>query len=186
MKILHKILGLSIPLIFFLAFLGVFGGNQQVPCPPDSVGSECFESVNATKDFALAIGWSVLCAYLLYQPKPQKWIQEEKIKDIRLAEALIEENQDLIIKAWIKYFDNWIRMTVKKIWFDNKNIFLETKDGIVKSMPLDWFPRLEQASVEQRNEFELSAFGIHWEELDEDLSFEGFFKFQKKEVNTSS
>ena len=39
--------------------------------------------------------------------------------------------------------------------------------------------RLEQASVEQRNEFELSAFGIHWEELDEDLSFEGFFKFQK-------
>ena len=42
-------------------------------------------------------------------------------------------------------------------------------------MPLDWFPRLEQASVEQRNEFELSAFGIHWEELDEDLSFEGFF-----------
>ena len=76
-------------------------------------------------------------------------------------------------------------MTVKKIWFDNKNIFLETKDGIVKSMPLDWFPRLEQASVEQRNEFELSAFGIHWEELDEDLSFEGFFKFQKKEVDTS-
>jgi len=53
-------------------------------------------------------------------------------------------------------------------------------------MPLDRFPRLEHASVEQRNEFELSAFGIHWEELDEDLSFEGFFKFQKKEVDTSS
>ena len=56
MKILHKILALSIPLVFFLAFLGVFEGNQQVPCPPGSVGSECFESSNATKDFTVAIG----------------------------------------------------------------------------------------------------------------------------------
>lgn len=72
MKILHKILGLSISLAFFLAFLGVFGGNQHVPCPPDIVGSECFESSNATKDFAVAIGWSVLCTCLWYLPKPQK------------------------------------------------------------------------------------------------------------------
>jgi len=71
-------------------------------------------------------------------------------------------------------------MEVLKIWFDNKNIFLKTKEGVEKSMPLNWFPKLESATTQQRNNFELSPFGIHWENIDEDLSFEGFFKFQKE------
>ena len=74
-------------------------------------------------------------------------------------------------------------MEVTKIWFDSKNIFLKTKEGKEKSMPLKWFPRLEKATAKQRNDFELSPFGIHWEEINEDLSFEGFFKFHKEEVN---
>ncbi len=49
-------------------------------------------------------------------------------------------------------------------------------------MPLKWFPRLENASEQQRESFELSPFGIHWEEIDEYLSFEGFFTFRKEEV----
>jgi len=73
-------------------------------------------------------------------------------------------------------------MEVQKIWFDNKSIFLKTTDGIEKSMLLKWFPRLEKATSKQRNNFELSPFGIHWEEIDEDLSFEGFFKFQKEKA----
>lgn len=38
-------------------------------------------------------------------------------------------------------------MEVTKIWFDSKNIFLKTKEGIEKSMPLKWFPRLEKATA---------------------------------------
>ena len=72
-------------------------------------------------------------------------------------------------------------MEISNIWFDDKNIFLKTKQGIEKSMPLKWFPRLEKATEEQRQNFELSPFGIHWKEIDEDLSFDGFFKFQKRE-----
>lgn len=75
-------------------------------------------------------------------------------------------------------------MEILKIWFDYKNIFLETKEGIKKSMPLKWFPRLENATTQQRENFELSPFGIHWEDLEEDLSYEGFFNF-KKEGNSS-
>ncbi|QMU63362.1 MAG: DUF2442 domain-containing protein [Flavobacteriaceae bacterium] len=73
-------------------------------------------------------------------------------------------------------------MEVLKIWFDNKNIFLKTKKGIEKSMPLKWFPRLQNATPKQREGFELSPYGIHWKNIDEDLSFEGFLKFQKDEV----
>ena len=73
-------------------------------------------------------------------------------------------------------------MDISKIWFEDNSIFLKTKTGIEKSMPLRWFPKLENADTTQRKNFELSPFGIHWPVLDEDLSFEGFFKFQKEDA----
>jgi len=74
-------------------------------------------------------------------------------------------------------------MTVDKIWFDEDNIYLKTKDGREKCMPLSWFPRLEKANIEDRENYTLSPFGIHWQKLDEDLSFEGFFRFDKEKTN---
>ena len=38
--------------------------------------------------------------------------------------------------------------------------------------PLWWYPRLLRATPEQRSKCELSPFGVHWEEIDEDLSIE--------------
>lgn len=73
-------------------------------------------------------------------------------------------------------------MEILNIWFDHENIFLKTKEGVEKSMPLKWFPRLEKATDHQRKNYELSPFGIHWKEINEDLSFEGFFKFQKERI----
>lgn len=75
-------------------------------------------------------------------------------------------------------------MEIQKIWFDENAIFIATKEGIEKSMPLHWFPSLEKATAQQRNQYSLSPFGIHWEELDEDLSFEGFFKFKENKLKT--
>ncbi len=40
-------------------------------------------------------------------------------------------------------------------------------------MPLAWFPRLMRASAEAREAVEISAFGLHWEALDEDISVAG-------------
>jgi hypothetical protein len=50
--------------------------------------------------------------------------------------------------------------------------------GEERSMPLEWFPRLYTSQAE-REQFELSPFGIHWPGLDEDLSFEGFCTYSK-------
>ena len=66
-------------------------------------------------------------------------------------------------------------MKAQKIWFENGRIFLTTDDGRTGSLLLRAFPRLARASDEQRMKYELSRSGIHWPELDEDLSFEGFF-----------
>ena len=48
-------------------------------------------------------------------------------------------------------------------------------DGRTISVPLSWYPRLLQASVEERKRWRLigNGLGIHWEDLDEDISVEG-------------
>jgi hypothetical protein len=46
-------------------------------------------------------------------------------------------------------------------------------DGRVLGVPLAWFPRLLDASPEQRRNVEISPFGLHWEALDEDVSIAG-------------
>jgi Protein of unknown function (DUF2442) len=49
-------------------------------------------------------------------------------------------------------------------------------DGARLVTPLWWYPPLLAASAEQRNALELSPYGIHWPDLDEDLSVEGMLK----------
>ena len=70
------------------------------------------------------------------------------------------------------------------IWFDTQRIFAELQDGRVVGLPLSWFPRLEKANDKQRKGFEFWNDGawIHWEELDEDLSANGFLNFSKELV----
>jgi len=47
-------------------------------------------------------------------------------------------------------------------------------DGRVVSVPLEWFPSLRNATARQRNNWRLigGGIGIHWPELDEDISVE--------------
>ncbi len=46
-------------------------------------------------------------------------------------------------------------------------------DGRIIATPLNWYPRLANATPEQRSNYQLSFAGIHWPELDEDLSVIG-------------
>ena len=57
----------------------------------------------------------------------------------------------------------------------------ELSDGRIISVPLAWYPRLVHATPEERNNWELigTGQGIHWPDLDEDLSIEGFLAGRK-------
>jgi hypothetical protein len=66
-----------------------------------------------------------------------------------------------------------------KVWFEDNQIFIKTESGDKRSHPLSWFPKLLKASDEERMSYHISPFGIHWEKLDEDLSFDGFLTFTK-------
>ena len=61
-----------------------------------------------------------------------------------------------------------------KIWFDAEHIYLQDSQGKVGYLPLRDYKPLWNASNEEREEYELSPFGIHWAKLDEDLCFDGF------------
>lgn len=63
---------------------------------------------------------------------------------------------------------------VKKVWFDGGRIFIETNAGEKMSQPLRFFPRLQRADERQRAEWTQSYFGLHWDTIDEDISFESF------------
>lgn len=51
-------------------------------------------------------------------------------------------------------------------------------DGRVISVPLAWYPRLLHATQVQRNNWEIAGggYGIHWPDIDEDLSTEGMLR----------
>jgi hypothetical protein len=65
-------------------------------------------------------------------------------------------------------------MTIKKIWFDNNRIYGETDDGRVLWQSLLYYRRLLNATPAEREHYEMDDEGIHWEDLDEDVSFESF------------
>ena len=53
---------------------------------------------------------------------------------------------------------------------DDRRLTVALADGRVLQTPLWWYPRLLAATVEQRARVELSPLGIHWPEIDEDIS----------------
>ena len=61
------------------------------------------------------------------------------------------------------------------LYFDGERIHVCLSDGREISAPLDWFPRLRNATDEQRQQWELigRGVGIHWEAIDEDISVAG-------------
>ncbi|WMT91743.1 DUF2442 domain-containing protein [Pelagibacterium sp. H642] len=56
---------------------------------------------------------------------------------------------------------------------DDDSLWVTLSDGRTIGAPLAWFPRLLHATPEQRAAVELSSRGLHWEQLDEDISIAG-------------
>ena len=68
--------------------------------------------------------------------------------------------------------------SAKEVRFDADSLWVHLDDGRIIAAPLAWFPRLLQALPHERERFELSPHGIHWEHLDEDISIEGLLAGQ--------
>lgn len=67
------------------------------------------------------------------------------------------------------------RQRIAKVWVDDSNVFAQTTKGNIASYPFKMWKKLADGTPQQRQDFYLSYTGIHWPQLDEDLSFEGMF-----------
>ncbi len=63
--------------------------------------------------------------------------------------------------------------------FTATDLVVALSDGRKIVTPLDWYPRLKGASAAERANFEIMPMGIHWPDLDEDLSVAGMLKGQR-------
>ena len=70
--------------------------------------------------------------------------------------------------------ENVLKMKISKIWFADDRIYGLTDDGRELWQSLLYYRRLRQATDEERANYEMDDEGIHWYDLDEDVSFESF------------
>lgn len=69
-------------------------------------------------------------------------------------------------------------ISAEAVRFDTTRMWVTLSDGREIGVPLSWFPRLKDASVKDREQVEISPFGLHWTDLDEDISIEGLLAGQ--------
>jgi len=65
---------------------------------------------------------------------------------------------------------------IADVRFDRERMHVSLRDGREFTVPLWWYPRLLNATPEQREKWEITPFGdaLHWGKIDEDLDVRGF------------
>jgi Protein of unknown function (DUF2442) len=67
---------------------------------------------------------------------------------------------------------------VKQVQVTEDTLAVDLMDGRSISVPLAWYPKLAEATPEQRANWKIAGggYGIHWPDIDEDLSTEGLLR----------
>jgi hypothetical protein len=67
---------------------------------------------------------------------------------------------------------------VAEVTFTDETLSVAMKDGRTITVPLAWYPKLLHATPAQRSNWKIAGggYGIHWTEIDEDLSTEGLLR----------
>jgi len=82
--------------------------------------------------------------------------------------------------------DERLNTRAKSVNVTSSTLTVELEDGRSVSTPLAWYPRLENGTMKERRNFEIGHFGIHWPDLDEDLSIRGLLLGHQSGENSNS
>ncbi len=77
-------------------------------------------------------------------------------------------------------------VTATSIRFDDDSFWVELSDGRTLGVPLAWYPRLLRATAIQRNAVAISGRGLHWAEIDEDISIDGLLAGRADQTHGAS
>ncbi|MEA3339176.1 MAG: DUF2442 domain-containing protein [Chloroflexota bacterium] len=78
--------------------------------------------------------------------------------------------------------------TARHVEVTEDTLVVDFTDGRTASVPLAWYPRLLQSSPEERVNWRLigKGEGIHWPDLDEDISIENILLWQPSQESQAS
>lgn len=77
-----------------------------------------------------------------------------------------------------------ISVSATAVRFDDDQMWVELDDGRTLGIPLAWYPRLFHGSPELRAKCSISRSGLHWDELDEDISIAGLIAGRRDMTRT--
>jgi uncharacterized protein DUF2442 len=85
---------------------------------------------------------------------------------------LIVENRELLTLSGMSILASKVSSDVMDVQVLEAELIVRLSDGRTVSAPLAWFPRLLHGTAEQRKNWRLigKGVGIHWPDLDEDIS----------------
>jgi hypothetical protein len=66
--------------------------------------------------------------------------------------------------------------TAKTVFYRDGHIVISMDSGVEVRFPVSQNPRLAQGTPQELGNVEISPFGLHWPDLDEDLSFRGLLE----------
>jgi len=69
--------------------------------------------------------------------------------------------------------DDRFQVRATRVEVTDDVLAVELEDGRAITVPLVWYPRLVHATPEERKNYEVEPFAIHWPDLDEDVSIRG-------------
>jgi hypothetical protein len=94
--------------------------------------------------------------------------------EIGRIERLVAENATLLLRAWRTLGTELREAFAQSVSVSDDALVVELADGRTITAPLAWFPRLAHGTARERANWRLIAGGegIHWPELDEDISVE--------------
>jgi len=87
-----------------------------------------------------------------------------------------------LLEAWHGHLGTAADERVADVKFTKDTLSVAMKDGRTISVPLVWYPRLLNATTAQRKNWRIAGagYGIHWPDVDEDLSTEGSFAAHRR------
>ncbi len=85
---------------------------------------------------------------------------------------------DIFKKKMLEAEALYLEVPIRMVYFTAEKIAFNLRDGRTIAAPLGWYPFLEKATPEQRNEWEScgGGTGVYWPKLDEYLSSKGLLK----------
>ena len=93
---------------------------------------------------------------------------------LKLLRWFLKKTRNLRLRNGMNILEEVLKMKISKIWFADDRIYGLTDDGRELWQSLLYYRRLRNATDDERANYEIDDEGIHWYDLDEDVSFESF------------